>query len=332
MRKSHLLGPSNCRRSICARAGLRRRGAGAPSAQRSVDRLRARALLRRRMPQRRRLANPHAPARPHHQRRLAARRHPRRGRPDARCPPPRNGAAGLVPARSRPGTKFVTLGGAVANDVHGKNHEAAGTFGCHVRRLGLSRSTGEILELSRQAESGAVRRDHRRASGSPASILWVELQLEPIRSAYDRQPRPASSRHRRFLRPAPRRAATGPIRSPGSIAWQAAAALGRGYLHPRPPRRRGRSRRASRAAACAGAARCAGLAAQRPARAGVQSRLSGGAPACSRAKRRMHYDPFFYPLDASGLEPAVWPRGFFQHQSAVPIARRARHLAASCSS
>ena len=46
-----------------------------------------------------------------------------------------------------PGTKFVTLGGAVANDVHGKNHETAGTFGCHVRGLGLLRSTGEVLEL-----------------------------------------------------------------------------------------------------------------------------------------------------------------------------------------
>ena len=45
-----------------------------------------------------------------------------------------------------PGTKFVTLGGAVANDVHGKNHETAGTFGCHVRRLGLARSDGTVME------------------------------------------------------------------------------------------------------------------------------------------------------------------------------------------
>lgn len=39
-----------------------------------------------------------------------------------------------------PGTRFVTLGGAVANDVHGKNHHRAGTFGRHVRRLVLERS------------------------------------------------------------------------------------------------------------------------------------------------------------------------------------------------
>ncbi len=39
-----------------------------------------------------------------------------------------------------PGTRFVTLAGAVANDVHGKNHASMGSFGCHVRKLRLRRS------------------------------------------------------------------------------------------------------------------------------------------------------------------------------------------------
>jgi FAD/FMN-containing dehydrogenase len=47
-----------------------------------------------------------------------------------------------------PGTRLVTLGGAIANDVHGKNHHRAGTFGCHVRRLTLLRSDRGRLECS----------------------------------------------------------------------------------------------------------------------------------------------------------------------------------------
>ncbi|WP_221932631.1 FAD-binding oxidoreductase [Ferrovibrio terrae] len=53
-----------------------------------------------------------------------------------------------------PGTLMVTVGGAIANDVHGKNHVGFGSFGDHVRRITLVRTDGEIIECSPAYRAG----------------------------------------------------------------------------------------------------------------------------------------------------------------------------------
>lgn len=45
-----------------------------------------------------------------------------------------------------PGTQWITVGGAIANDVHGKNQHRSGTFGDHVQHLRLARTDGQLLE------------------------------------------------------------------------------------------------------------------------------------------------------------------------------------------
>jgi L-gulonolactone oxidase len=82
-----------------------------------------------------------------------------------------------------PGTRFVTLGGAVANDVHGKNHHGAGTFGRHVRAIGMLRSDGARLVLSPTERSelfGAT----IGGLGLTGIIEWVEIGLVPVASAW----------------------------------------------------------------------------------------------------------------------------------------------------
>ncbi|RTM13989.1 MAG: FAD-binding oxidoreductase [Bradyrhizobiaceae bacterium] len=54
-----------------------------------------------------------------------------------------------------PGTRFVTVGGAIAADVHGKNHHCEGGFGRYVDSLLLRTGQGEVIEASREQNSDA---------------------------------------------------------------------------------------------------------------------------------------------------------------------------------
>jgi FAD/FMN-containing dehydrogenase len=78
-----------------------------------------------------------------------------------------------------PGTQFVSVGGAIANDVHGKNHHRAGTFGCHVLCLELLRSDGTRLRCSpdENAEWFAATVG---GMGLTGLVTWAELALKRI--------------------------------------------------------------------------------------------------------------------------------------------------------
>ena len=82
-----------------------------------------------------------------------------------------------------PGTKFVTLGGAIANDVHGKNHHRAGTFGCHVRKLALYRSDCGLLICSPEKNEELFRAT-LGGLGLTGLIAWAEIQLRPVAGGY----------------------------------------------------------------------------------------------------------------------------------------------------
>ncbi len=77
-----------------------------------------------------------------------------------------------------PGTQHVTVGGAIACDIHGKNHGAVGSFGSHVRALGLVTAAGESLQLSRDDDAellGAT----IGGLGLTGVITWAEIELLP---------------------------------------------------------------------------------------------------------------------------------------------------------
>lgn len=82
-----------------------------------------------------------------------------------------------------PGTQFVTVGGAIANDVHGKNHHLCGSFGNHLLKITLLRTDGRTIECSPNQHSewftatiGGL--------GLTGFILMAELQLLPVSNSW----------------------------------------------------------------------------------------------------------------------------------------------------
>ncbi len=81
-----------------------------------------------------------------------------------------------------PGTQFVTVGGAIANDIHGKNHHVSGSFGNHILKISLARTSGQILICSPKKN-----RDWFKATiggiGLTGIIEFAEIQLKKVKGS-----------------------------------------------------------------------------------------------------------------------------------------------------
>ncbi len=214
-----------------------------------------------------------------------------------------------------PGTKYVTLGGAVANDVHGKNHHAAGTFGRHVTAFELLRSDG-----SRRVCSPTENADLFAATigglGLTGIMTWVELRLRPVESPFiDVTSIKFDSLDEFFAL-----SAANDPRFEHTVSW----------LDCLSPRGRGLYMGGNHAPAGAAPAEPA-------ARRSLSVPLDFPSwclnPLSIRAfnqlyfmqqRRRVrrsvqHYEPFFYPLDAVDRWNRIYgARGFFQYQFVMP--------------
>lgn len=91
--------------------------------------------------------------------------------------PAPDGSGWLLPVM--PGTRFITVGGAIANDVHGKNAHLLGSFGSHVEALELARSDGRRLTCSR-AENGDLFAATIGGLGLTGVILSATLRLRRV--------------------------------------------------------------------------------------------------------------------------------------------------------
>lgn len=216
-----------------------------------------------------------------------------------------------------PGTKFVTLGGAVAHDVHGKNHHRAGTLGRWIQQLELLRSDGTERSLSREDETGAFAATIG-GLGLTGVITRATLQLIPIASSNMQvQTIPFRNLAEFFAL-----AAESETTHDYTVAWVDCLAkgsrLGRG-IFTRARHGDDGELRVHHGSGPSVAMDAPGFLLNRVSLSAfneIYYRLAG------RPRRAMmSYDPFFYPLDAIGSWNRLYGRrGFYQYQSVVPPA------------
>jgi FAD/FMN-containing dehydrogenase len=214
-----------------------------------------------------------------------------------------------------PGTAHVTVGGAIANDVHGKNHHRFGSFGNHVLQLELLSSSGHLLRCS-PSEDGAWFRATVGGMGLTGLIQQARIQLRPV---------PGPWIHGRSQRFSSLREFFGLARAFDSeyeygVAWvdcsASGAALGRGIYtcgnHARDlapvPKRHALRFPVTPPISLANAVSLR-----------LFNKLYYWRPAAESVQSLWHYQSFLFPLDGiRDWNRMYGPKGFFQYQCVVP--------------
>jgi FAD/FMN-containing dehydrogenase len=215
-----------------------------------------------------------------------------------------------------PGTALVTVGGAIANDVHGKNHHRTGSFGHHLLEFELQRSDGRVLPCSRERNADWF---HATIGGLGLTglIRWARLQLRRVAGVW------MSGDSRRFssLPEFFDMAAASDRDFEYTVAWLDCAAsgrqLGRGVFmranhdgDASSPRRRRAPRRMPLSPPFS---LINGLSVR------IFNELYYHRPGAARSKARWHFAQYLYPLDALlDWNRSYGPAGFFQYQCVLP--------------
>ncbi|MCC6622074.1 MAG: FAD-binding oxidoreductase [Deltaproteobacteria bacterium] len=225
-----------------------------------------------------------------------------------------------------PGTKFVTFGGALASDVHGKNHHGAGCFSDHVRSFDLLVGDGSIVTVTREGEPELFQAT-AGGMGLTGVILALEVRLERIANPYSTMESVRVESLAHFFE-----VAAASHGSTHTVSWIDCVTRGKGMG-------RGIFMRGGHAPADAPVPTREGLAqaAKRLAHPVLEVPFDAPSWALNGATVRafnevyfrrhprgarqslVHYDPFFYPLDAvRGWNRIYGRRGFLQYQMVVP--------------
>lgn len=213
-----------------------------------------------------------------------------------------------------PGTQFVTVGGAIANDVHGKNHHAQGCFGDHVRSLSLLRTDGTHIECGPDhnpqwfaATVGGI--------GLTGCILTAEIQLSRTPGPWLETESIPYDNLAEFFRLSDASEADWEH----TVSWIDCLSGGKGrglFLRGNHAQIAGEPQFQKRALA---------IPVEPPVSLvnGVSLRLFNTAyyhlGKWRAGKRVQHYLPFFYPLDSIHEWNRIYgPKGFYQYQCVLP--------------